>query len=72
MEQWSSLDKGQIEKAVEDSALILKSMAAELRSSKASESDPVIVNRHERELALAKKEACYWEKLEKASKSKRQ
>ncbi|KAF9346914.1 hypothetical protein BGX34_003525, partial [Mortierella sp. NVP85] len=70
MEQWSSLNKTQVEKAAEDSALISKSKAAELKASKTSKSDPAIVNRLERELALAKKEAYYWAKLEKASKSK--
>lgn len=69
LQQWSSLDSEQIRKAAKDSTLISKSKAEELKASKKSGSDPTTVNKHERELALAKKEAYYWAKLEKASKA---
>ncbi|KAK3812881.1 MAG: hypothetical protein J3Q66DRAFT_371462 [Benniella sp.] len=66
LERWRHLNKDQIEKAAKDSALLSKSKAAELKASRTSKADPKVINKYERELALAKKEAYYWSKIEKA------
>ncbi|KAK3808801.1 MAG: hypothetical protein J3Q66DRAFT_374311 [Benniella sp.] len=66
LERWRHLNKDQIEKAAKDSALLSKSKTAELKASRTSKADPKVINKYERELALAKKEAHYWSKIEKA------
>jgi hypothetical protein len=69
LQHWNSLSRRQIEKAANDSALIAKTKAADLKASKSTQRDPTIVNKQERELAQSKREAYYWAKVEKASKS---